>query len=73
MPFGKNGLFRVLSRRKWTILIAFLGESGLFCAFFGEKWTILAKIVDHFGHFWTMGGCFRTPRTPPGYGPDNSS
>ena len=27
-------------------------------------------IVDYFGHFGTMGGFFRTPGTPPGYGPD---
>ena len=50
----KGGLFCVLSRRKWTILLAFLGENGLFCALLGGKWTILAKIVDHFGHFWTI-------------------
>ena len=36
----------------------------------GPFWTLWTKIVDHFGHFGTMGGwCFRTPRTPSGYGP----
>ena len=60
----------MLSGRKWTILLAFLGENGLFCALLGGKWTILAKIVDHFGHFWTMGKggggvAFAPLATPP--------
>ena len=56
---------------KVDFFACFWGESGPFCLdfrvkvdFFGGKWTILVKIVDYFGHFWTMGGAF-APLAPP--------
>ena len=45
---------------KVDFFACFLGENGLFSVFFfgksGHFLAEMSKIVDHFGHFGTMGG-----------------
>ena len=54
----------MLFQEKVDIFACFLGKVDFF-------WQNMSKIVDHFRHFGTKGaGVLSTPRTPPGYGPD---
>ena len=71
---GKSGPFRAFFFRMWTFSLVhhMSGACILHFKFWPTKyvqncgpfWALWTKIMDHFGHFWTMGGCFRTPRTP---------